>query len=73
MFALVVWTVIYILKWAKKVVLFPKKLWVTYSDYTIERNKAVRKTGAEGVPPFISNRQSAHLTQRIAKEGQKLL
>jgi hypothetical protein len=42
LFALVVWIVIYILKWGKKVVLFPKKLWTAYSDYLIERNKVVK-------------------------------
>ncbi|KAG1466982.1 hypothetical protein G6F56_004590 [Rhizopus delemar] len=43
LFALVVWTVIYILKWGKKVISFPNKLWAAYSDYAVERNKVVKK------------------------------
>lgn len=43
LFALVVWIIIYMLKWGKKVVLFPKKLWQSYSEYVVERNKAVKK------------------------------
>lgn len=42
-FALVVWIVIYVLKWGKKVILFPRKLWRVYSEYLVERNKAVKK------------------------------
>lgn len=58
MFALVVWIVIYILKWGKKVILFPRKLWRAYSDYLVERNKAVKKASmlsVAGGSPIISN------------------
>ncbi|KAK4517136.1 uncharacterized protein ATC70_000466 [Mucor velutinosus] len=49
LFALVVWIVIYILKWGKKVVLFPRKLWRDYSDYLVERNKVVKKASMRSV------------------------
>ncbi|CEP12177.1 hypothetical protein [Parasitella parasitica] len=42
-FALGVWIVIYIAKWSKKVLMFPRKLWGDYSSYLVERNKVVKK------------------------------
>lgn len=54
-FALVVWVVIYILKWGKKVILFPTKLWKAYSDYLVERNKAVKKASMMSVAGASSN------------------
>ncbi|KAI8638538.1 hypothetical protein BD408DRAFT_422840 [Parasitella parasitica] len=42
-FALGVWIVIYIMKWGKKVFMFPRKLWGDYSNYLTERNKFVKK------------------------------
>jgi hypothetical protein len=48
-FALAVWIIIYILKWGKKVVLFPRKLWHVYSDYLVERNKLVKKASMQSV------------------------
>ena len=48
-FALVVWIIIYVLKWGKLVVLFPKMLFQTYQDYVVERNKAVKKASVDSV------------------------
>ncbi|KAG0183576.1 hypothetical protein DFQ29_000068 [Apophysomyces sp. BC1021] len=44
-----VWIVICILKWGRKVVLFPHKLWKTYSEYLVERNKAVKRASMRSV------------------------
>ncbi|KAI9330805.1 hypothetical protein BD770DRAFT_44454 [Pilaira anomala] len=49
MFALVVWIVIYILKWGKKVIMFPRKLWRVYSEYLVERNKVVKEASMKSV------------------------
>ncbi|KAI8981407.1 hypothetical protein BDB01DRAFT_793975 [Pilobolus umbonatus] len=37
--ALVVWIVIYMLKLGKRVLLFPHRLWMTYTEYMAERKK----------------------------------
>jgi uncharacterized protein HemY len=48
-FAFLVWVIIYMLKWGKKVVLFPQKLWQVYSEYLIERNKLVKNASMRSV------------------------
>ncbi|KAI7899150.1 uncharacterized protein BX663DRAFT_518705 [Cokeromyces recurvatus] len=48
-FALLIWIIIYVLKRVKRVILFPKKLWKTYSDYLVERNKAVKEASLRSV------------------------
>ncbi|KAI8350870.1 hypothetical protein BD560DRAFT_409567 [Blakeslea trispora] len=49
LFALGVWIVIYMIKLGKKILLFPFKLWKDYSDYLVERNKAVKKASMRSV------------------------
>ncbi|GAN06725.1 hypothetical protein MAM1_0134c06213 [Mucor ambiguus] len=70
LFALVVWIVIYILKWGKKVVLFPRKLWRDYSDYLVERNKVVKKASmrsvAAGTSTSLFQRNNNENRQRSA-------
>jgi hypothetical protein len=65
---LIVWIVIYILKWGKKVVLFPRKLWRDYSDYLVERNKVVKKASmrsvAAGTNASLFQRNSNQIRQR---------
>ncbi|KAF7721680.1 hypothetical protein EC973_004301 [Apophysomyces ossiformis] len=44
-----VWIIICVLKWGRKVILFPHKLWCTYSEYINERNKAVKRASIRSV------------------------
>ena len=48
-FAFIVWVLIYILKLGKKMVLFPRRLWLAYSDYVTERNRAVKEASIRSV------------------------
>ncbi|EPB82556.1 hypothetical protein HMPREF1544_10718 [Mucor circinelloides 1006PhL] len=70
LFALVVWIVIYVLKWGKKVVLFPRKLWRDYSEYLVERNKVVKKASmrsvAAGTSTSLFQRNNNQNRQRSA-------
>lgn len=48
-FALLVWIIICFVKWIRTIVLFPKRLWRTYSEYLVERNQAVKKASLKSV------------------------
>jgi len=47
--AFLVWVIIRILKWIRAVVIFPRTLWTTYSEYLIERDKAVKRASLQTV------------------------
>ncbi|KAG2220995.1 hypothetical protein INT45_004614 [Circinella minor] len=49
LFALLVWIIICGLKWGRTVILFPRKLWRTYTEYLIERDRAVKKASLRSV------------------------
>ncbi|KAI9492570.1 hypothetical protein BDB00DRAFT_827986 [Zychaea mexicana] len=71
LFALLVWIIICGLKWGRTVILFPRKLWRTYTEYLVERDKAVKKASLRSVSPG-SNRNSRHLHHHHAVASDTL-
>ncbi|KAI8377933.1 uncharacterized protein BYT42DRAFT_362258 [Radiomyces spectabilis] len=58
LFAIGVWIVICLLKWIRKVILFPQTLWITYSEYLVERDKAVKKASKRSLASGIDRKPS---------------
>ncbi|KAH8556224.1 hypothetical protein BGW37DRAFT_4529 [Umbelopsis sp. PMI_123] len=47
--AFLVWVIIRIIKWIRAVVIFPRTLWTTYTEYLVERDKAVKRASLQTV------------------------
>jgi hypothetical protein len=47
--AFFVWVIIRVFKWIRAVVVFPRTLWTTYSEYLVERDKAVKRASLQAV------------------------